>query len=171
MRLPGILTALAIAAAPAYAEPVPVPTDDGIYDRHSDRHDSRRDGWYDRDDRNDRNVYDAGRYVRFEASRDFRGRWVPLMRRTDADNGRQFIEVAGRGGRLDKLRIESDRGTPLIKRVAIEYRNGTREVLRVDATLSRGHGQVIDLQGKKRVSRIVVITDPRFDGVYSVYGT
>lgn len=164
MKAARFLTALTIASAlsVALAQPLPVPpeTYDRSYERPYDH--------YDRDTHNrDRYAsWDSSRYAR-----DFREGWIPLARRTETLSGRQFINLDGRSKRLDLLRIEADRGTPVIKRIAVEYANGTREIMRVDASLSRGAGQVIDLQGDRHVSRIVVIADPRYYGMYSIYGT
>jgi hypothetical protein len=59
----------------------------------------------------------------------------------------------------------------VIRRIRIDYLDNTREVLRVNAQLERGQGQVIDLPRDRRIDRIVVVTDPRSRGLYTVYGT
>lgn len=172
MRALKLLTIATLAAATSVAAAEP-PDYDRDYDDDRDYGDDDL-GYrqYDsRDDRYDRDADRGRRYGRWDArERDYHGRWVPLVRGTSADDGRQNILFRGTGGRLDKLRIQGDRGAPVIKRVAVEYRNGMREVVRVNLQLHRGQGQVIDVDDDRAVREIIVITDPRYRGRYSVYG-
>jgi hypothetical protein len=151
MRRLAVLTALVIAASS---------TASADRDRYGDRYDTR----YDRDrDRYDR--YDGSRW-----SREYRGRWVPLASRYSAEAQRQFISMRGKGGRFTLLRIEADRGAPVINQVGIEYTNGSTQKVQLDARLRRGSGEVIRLNGRQRINRIVVYTEPGYGGSYSVYG-
>src|SRR5688500_5213969 len=105
MRRLAVLTTLAIAASStAYAEQ-PVHRD-----RYGDRYDDR---FGDR-------TWDRDRYERYDGSRwhrDYRGRWIPLAQRYSADTNRQFINMRGKGGRFSRLRIEADRGAPVLNQV------------------------------------------------------
>jgi hypothetical protein len=102
-------------------------------------------------------------------SRDFHGRWTPLASRFSASANRQFINVRG-AERLDKLRIEADRGTPVIKQIAIEYTDGNTQKVRFDERLPAGAGEVIRLNPDQPIQRIIVYTEPGYGGQYSVYG-
>ncbi len=156
----------AVAQAPPRVDPRPVPVHPNDDRVHRDRDVAPYDDDF---ERYDRDMVDRDRYERWD--RRTRGRWMPLMKYGDARDGRHLIDVGGRVGRIDKLRVEAVRGAPVIRRIAIEYRNGEREVLRLDTHLRRGQGQVIDLGRDRRVDRIVVITDRRAPGIYSVFGT
>lgn len=146
-----LFTALAMSAGVAYAQPAA---------RVDARVQLGDPGW-------SRDRYE--RYDRSHWARDFRGRWQALARGYSAQTNRQFIQV--RGGRLSKLRIESDRGAPVIAKIAIEFGDGSTQAVDLDMRLPRGTGEVIDLNGGvRRVQRIIVYADPRSRGSYSVYG-
>jgi hypothetical protein len=123
-------------------------------------------------DRNPDPGWTRDRYDRYDNShwaRDFRGRWVSLARGYSARSDRQFIQV--RGERLSKLRIEADRGAPVIEKIAIEFGNGEMQAVDLNMRLTRGTGEVIDLNGRdRRVRRVIVYTDSRSRGAYSLYG-
>jgi hypothetical protein len=156
MRRIAILTAIAIAApvAAVYAQPrgeVRVEVRD------------RPDGW-----RHER--YDH--YGRSRFNTDFRGRWVSLGRGFNASSQRQLISVNGQN-RFSKIRIEGVRGEPMIQKVLIEFagRRGGEQAVEFNESLPNGAGEVIDLNGDdRRINRIIVYTDPRSRGSYSVYG-
>jgi len=100
-------------------------------------------------------------------------RWVTLAEHNSVDGNRQFINVRGQDA-FRKIRIEASGGAPVIKQVAIEFSDdrGNAQVVRMDARLSAGQGQTIDLNGGRRpVQRIIVYTEPQFGGSYSVFGT
>jgi hypothetical protein len=157
MKRIAILTAIAMAApiAAAYAQPrgeVRIEVRD------------RPDGW-----RHER--YDH--YGRSHFNTDFRGRWTSLGGGFSASNHRQFIAVNGQS-RFNKLRIEGVRGEPVIQKITIEFagRQGGSQSVDFNEALPNGAGEVIDLNGDdRRISRIIVYTDPRSRGSYSVYGS
>jgi hypothetical protein len=153
-----MLTALAMAApVAAYAQPV------RVYER---------DRVYDRDDRDAVVIFRHDRYENWNRTHWYQqsGRWQPLARYYSARTDRQFIPV--NGGRFSKIRIEAVRGEPVILKVAIEFMNRTTQAVDLDARLTRGAGEVIDLNGgERRINRIIVYTDPRARGAYSLYGT
>jgi hypothetical protein len=164
-----LFTALAMAASTAvYAGPDRAPDRDR--DRDRDR-DYRVD--YDRDApivyQRDRDHYD--RYDDSYWSREYRGRrWTPLARAFDTRSERQFIAL--RGDRYRKVRVEGVRGAPMITKVVIEFLDRSTQVVELNSTLPGGAGEVIDLNGgTRRINRIIVYTDPRTRGAYSVYGT
>ena len=155
-----LFTALAMSAGVAYAQPSPR-VDARVQIGDDARVQIRDDAGWTRD------RYD--RYDRSHWARDYRGRWTALARGFSAQTNRQFIPV--RGQQLRKLRIEADRGAPVIAKIAIEFRDGTSQAVDLDMRLARGTGEVIDLNGGvRRVQRIIVYADPRSRGSYSVYG-
>jgi hypothetical protein len=117
------------ASSSAFADPQPT---DRQYDR--DRCDERRF------------IRGHDYYPRYEGSRwrDWRGRWVPLAQHYSADARRQFINLRGRG-EFRFLRIQAERGAPVINQVAIQYVDGNTQKVRLDARLPRGAGEVIRL--------------------------
>jgi hypothetical protein len=96
-------------------------------------------------------------------------RWVTLARGYSADTNRQFINV---NSRLNTIRVEADRGAPVIRQVAIEYTDGSpTQVVKIDQQLRRGQGYTIDLNGRNRaVNRVIVYSDASYGGAYSVLG-
>ncbi len=101
----------------------------------------------------------------------WRGRWMTLSEETSATSERQFINVLGRGGRMDRLILEGASGTPMIERVAVEFADRQTQVWDLNRRLRPGADAVIELGGPKRIHRIIVYTDPRYRGSYSIYGT
>jgi hypothetical protein len=161
MRGIALLTTLAMSAGTvAFAAPGRVADRDDV--RVQVRtHDNDPNGQWSRD------RYD--RYNTSHWSRDFRGRWRTLASGFSAQSQRQFINTNGQ--RLSKLRIEGVRGAPVIQKIAIEFGDGTTQAVDLDMRLSRGTGEVIDLNGAtRRVNRIIVYSDARTRGSYSLYG-
>ncbi|HEX7840173.1 MAG TPA: hypothetical protein VF469_22000 [Kofleriaceae bacterium] len=168
MKRIGIATVLALAApAVAYAQP-PVPDrEPQPYERDRDR-DVYRDRY-----NHDHDSYRHEHYDRFGHSHwasDLPGRWVTLAHASSASGRREFM--VGTTNRYRALRIEGLRGDPAIEKIAINFADGTTQVVQLNATLLAGSGELIDLQGHERtVLRIVVYADPRSRGVYAIYGT
>lgn len=155
MRRIALLTTLAMSAgAVAYADPPVIRGEAQIE-------------WRDRDTPWARDRYE--RYDRSRWGREYRGRWHMLGGAFPASNDRQFIPV--RGERLRRLRIEAVRGAPAIDKIAVEFRDGTSQVVELDMRLPRGSGEVINLGDDRRVQRIIVYTHPDARGTYAVYGT
>jgi hypothetical protein len=159
MRRIALLTAIAVAAPMvAFAQPsrVYVRDRDDVYDRDRDVTITFSRDRYDR--------YDRSRWAR-----DFRGRWQPLARANSTNSDRQFIPV--RGETFRKIRVEAVRGRPVIQKIAIEFMDRSTQAVDLDMQLRRGEGEVIDLNGGvRRINRIIVYTDPRTRGAYSLYG-
>jgi len=119
---------------------------------------------YDDDGFGDRERYD--RYENWRGREDYGARWMLVANAYSAETHRQYIDV--RGQVLDKLRIESVRGAPMLNQVAIFYLNGTTQVVKLGNRLPWGAGEVIRLN-REPVGRIIVYTDPRYGGAYSVH--
>lgn len=117
--------------------------------------------------------WNRDRYEGYENSRwkrEYRGRWTPLATGYSARTERQFIKIGGQG-RYKKLRIEGVRGEPVILKVAVEFSDRSTQAVEYNDSFPRGTGEVIDLNGDtRRIHRIIVYTDPRSRGSYSVYG-
>ncbi len=166
MKFIALITAL-IAGIPAVASAAPAV-------RVADRDDSQRtyvrERAYDHD--RDRPYY-REHYDRYDSShwsRDFRGRWVTLARAFSARSDRQFINISGQG-RFRRLRVEAVRGEPHVTKIAIEFSDRTTQAVDLDARLSAGSGEVIDLNGgDRRINRIIAATEPGSRGSYSIYG-
>jgi hypothetical protein len=160
MRGIALITTLAMSfGTAAVASPVRVADRDGV--RVELRSNDPNGQWT-------RDRYE--RYNDSRWSRDFRGRWMTLARSYTTQGQRQFIHVNGQ--RLSKLRVEATRGAPVIQKIAIEFGDGSSQAVDLDMRLTRGEGEVIDLNGGvRRVNRIIVYADPRTRGSYSLYGS
>jgi hypothetical protein len=161
MRRIALLTAIAVAAPMvAFAQP------SRVYVRDRD------DNSFDRD-RDVTITFSRDRYDRYDRShwaRDFRGRWQPLARANSTSSDRQFIPV--RGETFRKIRVEGVRGRPVIQKIAIEFMDRSTQAVDLDMQLRRGEGEVIDLNGGvRRINRIIVYTDTRSRGAYTLYGS
>ena len=158
MKTIALLTALA-AAIPAVAIAQPTQT----YQRDRDR-----DGERDRPD-----WFRHERYDRFGNSRwsgEVRGRWAQLVRANSASGRREFMINAR--NRYRAFRLESLRGEPMISKIAVNFADGSTQVIQINGSLPAGSGEFIDLQGReRRVARIVVYADPSSRGAYAIFGT
>lgn len=163
MKCIGIATVLALAIpAAAYAQPAPE-GEPRTYERHRDQDVYHRDhDWYRHEH------YD--RFGNSHWASDIPGRWVTLAHANSASGRREFM--IGTTNRYRAFRVEGLRGEPAIEKIAINFANGTTQVVQMNTTLPAGSGDVIDLAGHERtVVRIVVYADPRSRGVYAIYGT
>lgn len=167
MKSIALLTVLAAAVpAAAYANPVQTYERDRDHDRDRDR---------DRDrvrDRDRAEWFHHEHYDRFGNSHwaTDRGRWTRLVRANAASGRREFM--IGTQNRYHTFRLESLSGEPMIGKIAINFADGTTQVVQLNTAMPAGQGEVIDLQGReRRVGRIVVYADPRSRGAYAIYGT
>ncbi|HEY6173271.1 MAG TPA: hypothetical protein VIX73_02460 [Kofleriaceae bacterium] len=163
MKSIALLTALAAAIpAVAYADPIQTYERDRDYDRDRYRDQDRdRPEWFHHE-----------HYDRFANShwQTDRGRWVRLVRANSASGRREFM--VDRQNRYRTFRLESLWGEPMIGKIAINFADGTTQVVQINGTLPAGAGEVIDLQGnQRRVGRIVVYADPRSRGGYAIFGS
>ncbi|HEY5937374.1 MAG TPA: hypothetical protein VIU61_22155 [Kofleriaceae bacterium] len=83
----------------------------------------------------------------------------------------QQIMLNGNHQRLHKLRIQAVRGAPVVTRVTIDYMHREAQVVPVNSRVSRGEGTVIRIDPNARIQRILVYTEPRYGGAYTVLGT
>jgi hypothetical protein len=115
-------------------------------------------------------TYDRGRdhYDKFEPGHWGNGRWATIAHGNGTDGRREFMLGANNSYR--KLRIEATRGEPAIEKLAINFGDGSTQVVQMNSTLAGGGGDVIDLQGDRRkVLRVIVYPMARTRGAYSVY--
>ena len=116
--------------------------------------------------------YSHQRYDQRHWGRDFRGRWRVLAQENSAGSDRQFITLRGRGGRFERLVVHAVRGKPVIHKIAVEYLdNPNTHVIDLETRLPAGEAEVIRLDGSQRINRIIVYTEPRFGGSYTIFGT
>ena len=105
-------------------------------------------------------------------SHDARGRWVPLARHASGSAPQQQIVLQGQGGPMRRLNIQADRGAPVVTRVTVEFMDGQApQITNINRRLPSGANEVIRLSRNDGVKRIIVYTEPRFGGAYSVFGT
>lgn len=97
--------------------------------------------------------------------------WVELADPTPARYGRTFITVGAGAGTFSKLRIDVGDGRPTVQQVRVDFKTGRRRVVRLGATLHarRKPSAYIDLAGAREIRQIVVDTDPRSRGTYTVH--
>jgi hypothetical protein len=98
--------------------------------------------------------------------------WIELASPTPAKHGREFVMIDESTGPLTHLRIDVDRGRPLVRSVRIHYSDGKQRVVRIDRVLGgKTHtSALVDLRGARVVDHIVVITDRTSKGTYTVHG-
>lgn len=122
-------------------------------------------GWY-RPYNNE--PYRGDRYTEHTEHDRFHHGWAPLADRYSTQSERQFIDPGPRP--LHRLRLEANDGRPVIDQIAIQYADGTTQVIR--RPLGRAtRVRDIDLNGGARhVNRVIVYANPRSQGTYSVFG-
>ena len=124
---------------------------------------------HDHDDYDD--TSDEGPVTHQHWAHDARGRWVPLARHKSAFTNHQIV-LQGEGGPMRRISIQADRGAPVVTRVTVEFIGGqTPQITNVNRRLPSGTNEVISLNRNRGVKRIIVYTEPRFGGAYSVFGT
>jgi hypothetical protein len=117
--------------------------------------------WRDRDHRRD--------YGYREGRRD-RG-WVQLAPVHRANTETNQIMLNGRHQRMRKLRIQAVRGAPVIYKVTIDYMDRAPQVISLQSRVVRGSSEVIRIDPNARIQRILVYSEPRYGGAYTVLGT
>jgi hypothetical protein len=88
--------------------------------------------------------------------------WVELASPTPAKHGRTYITV---DGRYAQLRVDRHKGRPVVKTVRIVYSDGKQRTVKIN---SRKRSSVIDLAAGSTIEHIVVTTDWRSKGTYTV---
>jgi hypothetical protein len=88
--------------------------------------------------------------------------WVELASPTPAKHGRTFITV---DARYSQLKIETHKGHPVVKTLRVVFADGKQRVVK----LKRQRSQVVDLGGARAIEHIVVDSDWRSKGTYTVH--
>jgi hypothetical protein len=102
--------------------------------------------------------------------RGFRERWITLSAFTPARKGRETVHLDRGERKIDRVRISAVRGAPVVRQVIIQYGNGQYERRPVNDQLRPGKDAIISIDTNRRVQKIMVLTDPRSGGAYSLYG-
>jgi len=99
--------------------------------------------------------------------------WVTLVAPVPTVRDRQNIHVGRNLGRFSQLRFDMIRGDAYVQQLAIEYIDGSTQVVPIARRISEGDpGLVIPLQGvrDRAINRVIVYTDPRSRGAYQLLG-
>lgn len=97
-------------------------------------------------------------------------RWVTLADHYSAETRSQQILTRGMG-EFRAIRIEGAGGAPVIEQVTIDYEDLPPQVVPLNRQLSPGEGETIRLNGRgSEVRRVIVYSEPRYGGRYSVFG-
>jgi hypothetical protein len=100
------------------------------------------------------------------------GGWVQLATPTPAKHGTEFVFVGKEQGAFDKLRVDADKGTVIVRRVRVYFDDGKQQVIDVDRALNAKHkAAVVELKGAQPIDRIVITTEPQGNGTYAIYGS
>lgn len=153
-----------------------VPLDDEAFldERYESPYDDRwrddRDAWFDDDgSRRDRD----GRFDddRFRHDRPYvrRAKWLALTPQLELERGRQIAELHTHE-RFGQVRLQNQTGRMYVDRITIVFANGERQVEHVDRVLDGHRAMVnIDLDGGRRIDRIIVRGEPIRSGHYQLY--
>jgi len=96
-------------------------------------------------------------------------RWVPLADHFTATGPRQLVTVGAGAGRFHRLRIEGERGRPLLRSMFVRFADGSSQDIRLDRVLRPGESVVYELDGGARqIAQIVVKTQPDSKSAYSI---
>lgn len=160
-RIAGIIAALVAGPSIALAQPPP-----GEYPDYDDG------SWFER--KRDVDLYPRDYYPERDPYEGWHGqyrypeRWDPLAGYANARDGSTFVRVPPRT-RMTRVRIEGAHGAPVVTMIEIHYARFTSRAT-VNRRLLRGESVDIPLDPRRRVRAIVVHTDPRYRGGYSVWG-
>lgn len=113
-------------------------------------------------DRNHRDDY-GYREVRREA-------WTPIAESQYAHTDTQQILLYGNHPRYRALRIQAVRGAPVIKTITIQYINRPAQYVRLHHRVMPGSDEFIRLESAARIQRVIVYTEGRYGGAYTVLG-
>lgn len=99
--------------------------------------------------------------------------WVELASPTPARHGEQFILVGEDAGGFGKLRIDAVKGGIPVKQVRVMFVDGTEKTYRVNKRIDakRKKSVFVDLPTTQEIEHVVVVTDRRSKGEYSLYGS
>ena len=99
--------------------------------------------------------------------------WVELASPTLAKHGSTFIIVGKEAGGFGKLRIDAEKGGIPVKQVRVNFSDGKSKVYRINKRIDakRQKSLTVELPTTKEIDQIVVVTDRRSKGEYTVHGT
>ena len=107
-------------------------------------------------------------YAGWHGQYNYPERWDPLVGYVNAREGHAVVRVPSRT-HMTRVRIEGAHGAPVVTMVEIHYGRHTARA-NVNRRIVRGQSVDIPLDPRRRVRAIVVHTDPRYRGGYSVWG-
>ncbi len=100
------------------------------------------------------------------------GGWQQLASPTPVSHGTEFIVVGKDLGKFDRLRVDANKGTVVVRRVKIYFENGKDKVVNVDRVLGpKQKSTEIDLKAPAEIDRVVITTEPQGKGEYALYGS
>lgn len=94
--------------------------------------------------------------------------WVEIADPTPAKHGKVFIPVGAGAGTFTRVRIDADKGKPVVQSVRIDFKHGPSRVVRVGKKLRKGSSAYVDLRGAREINQVVVTTDRSSRGTYTV---
>ena len=99
--------------------------------------------------------------------------WVELATPTLAKHGSTFIIVGKEAGGFGKLRIDAEKGAVPVKQIRVSFTDGKTKVFKVNKRIDtkRQKSLTFDLPTTKEIDQIVVVTDRRSKGEYTVHGS
>lgn len=98
--------------------------------------------------------------------------WVRLVSPTPTRHGTQYVVISRDMGWFRSLRVEAMTGIVMVRRISIETHNHTWKTFYPNRRLDKRHPTLhVDLGSSAQISQIVITTDRRFAGTYTVYGS
>lgn len=99
--------------------------------------------------------------------------WLELADATPAKHGTEFVVVGAQQGAFSRLRVEAAKGRTTVKHVKVVFADGAKKTYRVEKTITEKGRKVaeIDLGVVKPIEQVVVTTDAKSGGEYTLYGT
>jgi len=98
--------------------------------------------------------------------------WVELASPTPAKHGTEYVVVGKDQGEFAQLRIDAVKGAIPVKAVAVEMADGSVKNFKLNKRIDvkRNKSLIIDLPTSSSIAHIVVVTDRKSTGEYSVFG-
>lgn len=101
------------------------------------------------------------------------GEWFEVGDATPAKYGSVFFGVGEHVNTVDKLRLDASKGRVVVRRVAVYFAGGGKQVFAINKVLDykRAKSTVIDLGGVKTIEQIIMTTDANTTGEYEIWGS
>lgn len=96
--------------------------------------------------------------------------WLELATPTPASHGREYIIVDAGLAPIIQLRLTAAAGRPIVRALTIDFRDGSRRVVRLDKTLDSKHPAYVDLREPKRIARVTVVSEGPKKATYALHG-